>query len=151
MLPRTGLGSVQRYLTDELYSLYEGVSPIKRRNVETFVRSMTNLSRVDDPGSHPSLVRGDVAQTSVVGAFNKGLLKGQSPIKSSPLLKSATALSRELHEDWLARMQTSHLKDTIIDASAEGWKSMLHGTHPIPGMAFAAEFGKGTPEKPWRY
>lgn len=151
LLDLTNMNSVQRYLTDELYSLYAGVSPIKRRNVETFVRGMTNLSHVDDPGSHGIYLRGDYAPTSAIEAYNRVLKGGKAPVVKRPVLKGASVLSRDLHEDWLARMQASHLRDTLIDASAEGWKSFLHGTNPVPGMAYAAEFGKGTPDKPWRY
>lgn len=145
------ISPVQRYLTDELYSMYEGVSPIKRRNVETFVRGMTNLAKVKNPGSHDTYLRGDLVPMSAISAYNRVLEKGNAPVEAEPILKSADVLSRELHDDWLARMQTTHLKDTLLEASAEGWKSSLHSAHPIPGMAYAAEFGKGSKDKPWRY
>jgi DNA-directed RNA polymerase subunit beta' len=146
-----GLPAVQAHLTDEFMKLYSGVSNIKRRNVETFVRAMTNLSTVKSPGDHFNWLRGDVVRTSDVNHFNRNLKTGSRPVESLPALKKLDILSRELHEDWLANMQGNHLRDTLLDAAAEGWKSNLHGTHPIPGMAVGATFGQGTKDKPWRY
>jgi DNA-directed RNA polymerase subunit beta' len=148
-----GIGAVQNYLTTELEKNYgKAQTPLFRRNVETFVRSMTNLCEVVDPGSHESYVKGDTAPTSVILEYNsKASKEGKAPVKFSPILKSVETLPLDMHEDWVARLQSRRLKSTILDAAAEGWRSSLHSTHPIPAMAYGAEFGQGTPDKPWLY
>lgn len=151
MLPLTGLSAVQRYLSDELSDIYGNISPLQRRNVEVVVRSLTNLSEVHDPGSHPDFVRGDYAPTSALIAHNANLKPGEKPIKHVPILKGTNIMPIEMQTDWLARMQTTRLKDTLLEGVAKGWKSNIHGTTPIPGMAVGAHFGLGTEEAPWLY
>lgn len=151
LLPLAGLDAVQRYITDEVKKVYTGVSGVKRRNVETFVRSLTNLSKVTDPGNHPEYIKGDLVPTSKIKEYNRGANEDTKPVKHAPILKGVNVLPREMREDWLAMMQANNLKNTLLDASAEGWRSLLHSTHPIPGLAYAKEFGEGTKEEPWLY
>lgn len=151
LLPLTSINTVQRYLTDEIFNVYKNEGPVRRRNIETFVRAMTNLSEVQDPGDHEEFMMGDHVPTSEVQRFNSRIPKGGRPILHDPLLKGVSLLPQELQTDWLARMQSKDLWRTVTDAAAEGWKSAVHSTHPIPGMAYATEFGLGTPEKPWLY
>jgi hypothetical protein len=56
-------------------------------------------------------------------------------------LKGVDMMPLSLQEDWLAKLQHIRLKSTILDAAATGGRSNLHGLHPIPGMAYGAEFG----------
>jgi DNA-directed RNA polymerase subunit beta' len=151
LLPLTSLHHVQKYLTDEIWDIYKGEGPVRKRNVETVVRALTNLAVVKDPGSHEFYMRGDHVPTSEVFAYNRKLPKGKEPVKIEPLLKGTTVLPLEVQTDWLARMQSSRLKKTILDAAAEGWKSEIHSTHPIPGMAYGKHFGEGTPDAPHLY
>lgn len=151
MLARTNMNAVQQYLTDEIWNAYKDEGPVRRRNVETFVRAMTNLSEVSDPGAHDTLMRGDHTATSEIVAFNRNLKSSQKPVQYKPLLQGVNMLPLELQTDWLARLQHKNLKDTILDAAAEGWKSVLHSTHPIPSMAYGKEFGLGTEKEPWLY
>lgn len=151
MLSRTNMNEVQQYLTNEIHDIYKNEGPVRRRNVEAFVRVMTNLSEVTDPGSHDTLMHGDRVATSEVVAYNRSLKPGQKEVVYKPLLQRVEALPLELQTDWLARLQSTNLKKTILDASAEGWRSSLHGTHPIPGMAYGKNFGEGTEKEPWLY
>jgi DNA-directed RNA polymerase subunit beta' len=152
LLPLVGMNYVQSYLVNELQDAYENEVPISRRNTETFVRSLTNLSEVTDSGDHPNYLRGDSVPTSEIKEFNRK--KGtevEGRVKHRPVLTGVKMLPLEMQEDWLARLQSTNLKKTIVDAASEGWRSMLHSTHPIPGMAYGKEFGKGTEEQPWLY
>ena len=151
MLKRTSMNAVQKYLTDEIWNAYKGEGPVRRRNVETFVRAMTNLSEVSDAGDHDTLLKGDRAPTSEIVAFNRELPAGKKPIQHRPVLQGINMLPLELQTDWIARLQSRALKNTVLDAAAEGWRSMVHSTHPIPALAYGKEFGKGTPDKPWLY
>ena len=151
ILRRTNMPTVQKYLTDEIWDAYKSEGPVRRRNVETFVRAMTNLSEVVDPGDHTSLLQGDKIATSEIDAYNRERGPKSKRVVVKPILKGIDMLPNELQTDWIARLQGRGLKSTIMDAAAEGWKSSLHGTHPIPGMAYGREFGLGTPDEPWLY
>lgn len=145
------LGKVQKYISDELWDAYKDEGPVKRRNIEVFVRAMTNLGHVTDPGDHPEYIKGDYVPLAEVNHWNSKIPAKTKAVQATPVLKSVKVLPRELQTDWLALMNTKRLKQTLLEAVPQGWRSNLHGNHPIPGLAVAKEFGTGTPEEPWAY
>lgn len=145
MLPLTGINKVQGHLASELYGMYKDQG-IRRRNVETVVKSMTNLTKVQDPGGYSEYIRGDFAPTSRVQAINKKLAAGKKkPIVHTPVLKGVKTLPLDMQTDWMARLNHENLAATVIDAANRGWSSNIHGQHPIPALAYGAEFGKKKP------
>jgi hypothetical protein len=132
---------VQNHLSNEIYGLYKETD-IKRRAVETVVKAMSNLTRVVDPGGHPDVLPGEYRPLTSVNKRNKELAaQGLTPIEHTPVLKGITALPLEMQEDWMAKLQHEKLRATLLDAAATAGVSHLHGTHPVPGVAFGAEFG----------
>ena len=145
MLPLTGINKVQGYMAGQLYDLYKGEG-IRRRNIETVVKSMTNLTEVKDPGDHSDFIRGDFAPTSRVQALNKQLAgKKKKPIVHAPVLKGVKTLPLDMQTDWMARLNHENLNTTVIDAANQGWTSNIHGKHPVPALAYGAELGKKKP------
>lgn len=139
LLPLTNINTVRNYLTDEVYRAYEDAGPVQRRNVETVIRSITNLGRVTDAGGDKDLLPNDIVSVSAMVAKNKGRSK---PAIWTPILRGVNQTPLDMQTDWMARMQYNHLKDTVVDAALKGWKSDIHGMHPIPGVAYGVEFGK---------
>lgn len=135
---------VQNHLADEIYGLYKGEG-VKRRAVETLVRAMSNVSKVDDDKGHPEILRGEYYPTSYLNSLNRG---NPNPIVHAPILKGITALPFVVHDDWMGHMQHQRLKRTITEGAATGAVSNIHGTHPIPAVAFGAEIGKPNYAKP---
>jgi len=147
LLPLTDMHTVQNHLTNEMYGgLYEKEG-VRKRNVEVVVRALTNLTKVKDPGTSDFL-HGDIVPTSIVDEHNRGLPKDKRPITHEPILKSISQLPLTGTSDWMARLNYRELHSTLQQAASQGWKSDIHGKHPIPGVAFGAEFGKGHPSKP---
>jgi len=150
----TGINSVRSYLVDEIQKAYETSSsstPLSRRNTETFVRAMTNLSEVVDPGDHPDYLQTDHVPTSEAAEYNRKLKEGQKSVRYEPILQGVEMLPLDMQEDWIARLQSRDLRRSVIDAASEGWRSRVHSTHPIPGMAYGAEFGAEDPKRPGTY
>jgi DNA-directed RNA polymerase subunit beta' len=132
---------VQNQMTNEVAKLYEGES-IKRRVIETTIKAMSNLSEVTDPGDHPTVLRGEYRPTSVLFKMNELLHKeGKKLIDHTPVFKGVDILPLEVHDDWMAKLQHNHLRETLQEAASEHGISQLHGVHPIPGIAYGAEFG----------
>jgi DNA-directed RNA polymerase subunit beta' len=132
---------VQRYLVDELYSKLYKDENVRPRNIELVVRSLTNLTRVKDPG-HSHWETHDVVPHSEVEEYNREH-KGQKsfkPITHEPILKGSGEIPRH-SENWMARLNYQRLGETVQRAAGMSWKSDLHGTHPIPGIAYGSEFG----------
>jgi DNA-directed RNA polymerase subunit beta' len=132
---------VQNHLTNEIYDLYKDEG-IKRRAIETVVRAMSNLSKIEDPGDHPDVLRGEFRPTSTVYRMNQELLRDKKrPIEHTPVIKGVHAMPLALQEDWMAKMQHERLAQTFLDAAATSGVSHIHGTHPIPSIAYGAEVG----------
>lgn len=133
---------VQNHLTNEVYNLYKDEG-IKRRAVEVLVKSMSNLTKIHDPGDHPSVLRGEFRPTSVVRKMNATLIQqGKQPIEHEPVLKGVETMPLELQEDWMAKLQHRSLRGTLIQAASTAGVSHIHGTHPVPAMAYGAEIGR---------
>jgi DNA-directed RNA polymerase subunit beta' len=133
--------SVQNYLADEVYGLYKDEG-IKRQHVETVVKAMSNLTKIDEPGDHDGVLRGEFHPTSVIHSVNRQLVKEKKqPILHTPVLKGVDMMPLSLREDWMAKLQHQRLGQTILEAAATLGKSDIHGLHPVPGMAYGAEFG----------
>lgn len=151
LLPLTNMNKVQGYLASELHSIYapEG---IRRRNSEVVVRSLSNVTKIEDPGDNEDFIIGDFAPTLSVNEWNKQNRRaGKLPIRHTPVLKGVKQIPLDVQTDWLARLNHENLRGTIIDAAQQGWASQLHGDHPIPPLIYGSEFGRGTKEKPWAY
>lgn len=137
-------GSIEKtkdFLADEMYKLYEGEG-VKRKHVEVLVKNLTNLTQIQDPAGQDDLLRGELQPQSRIAALNRKLqAEGKPTVQHKPVLKELTVLPLSLHEDWIAKLQYSRLRNTIMDAAATGAVSNIHSSHPIPAMAFGAEFG----------
>ncbi len=132
---------VQNHLANEVYKLYAGEG-IKRRAVETVVRAMGNLTKVMHPGDHPTVLRGEFRPLSSVNRMNQELQKqGLQPIDHHPVLKGVQVMPLAIQEDWMAKLQHEQLRATLMEAAATRGVSNIHGPHPIPGIAYGAEFG----------
>jgi DNA-directed RNA polymerase subunit beta' len=133
--------NVQNYLTDSLNDLFQEHG-IKRVQSETVVKAMSNLTKVKTPGDYEGVLRGEFHPTSKISAINRELAKaGRKPIEHEPVLKGADMLPLSLQEDWMAKLNHQRLGSTIMDAAATYGQASIHGFHPIPGMAYGAEFG----------
>lgn len=135
------IDAVQDRLSSELHKIY-GEEGVRRQHVELVVKSMSNLTKVRDPGDDPDAIKGSFMPTSVLQAKNKELVKaGKKPVQHSPVLKGIDVMPLEVQEDWMAKMNHNKLRQTVSDAATYGQSSDLHGVNPIPGMAYGAEFG----------
>ena len=133
--------SVQNYLADEVYGLYKDEG-IKRQHVETVVKAMSNLTKIEEPGDYEGVLRGEFHPTSKIHAVNRELVQaGKRPIEHKPVLKGVDMMPLSLREDWMAKLQHQRLTQTLLDAASTLGKSDIHGLHPVPGIAYGAEFG----------
>lgn len=147
-----GLHQMQDYVTDQIQGVLKKAAPVKRRNIEVVVKAMTDITRVEDPGDHPDWVPGDIRPVTKVNAWNrKAARAGKKSVAHEPQVKGVKLLPKELKEDWLARLNFEDLGSSLTQAFREGWRSNIHGFHPLPGLAVGSEFGKTKGKvKDWR-
>lgn len=132
---------VQNHLVDEMHKLYaeEGVY---KKHIEVLVKAMSSMTKVEDPHGHPDILRGDIVPFMKLQKLNRELQKqGKPEIEHKPIIKGVAGLPHIVTEDWMGKLQHDHLRTTIAEAAAMGGRSNLHGPHPIPGIAYGAEFG----------
>lgn len=60
------------------------------------------------------------------------------PVKFEPAWKGVEHIWRT-KEDWLSRLAYQGLDKTIQQGAAQGWRSNLHGTNPLPAIFYGAE------------
>lgn len=131
---------VQNFLVHEISDIYG--KDVNRRHVESIVRSMGNLTKVEDAGDADGVIKGEFKRASMVRSMNKELVKaGKRPIEHRPVLKGVDHMPQAVQEDWMAKMQHTGLRATLTEAASVAAKSNIHGLHPIPGLVYGAEFG----------
>ncbi len=148
MLPLAGIERVQGHLTNQMHDLFRNEG-IRRRNHEVLIKGMTNLSKIEDIGDGHGYIRGDYAPSTQLSQLNRTKLKGKRPITHQPVLRGVDVLPLDMQEDWMAKLNHERLSQTVQEAAQRGWKSQLHGKHPIPPLVYGAEFGSG--EEDWEY
>ena len=149
ILELNGVDAVQDYIASTIGETYKDEG-LKRRNFEVVAKAMTGLGYVEDSGDHPEHLRGDIIQVNSANAWNQDN-PGKKPVKTTPLLRGLNTLPFTGSEDWMARMNFQRLKETLREGVMRGWSSNLHDTHPTPGLAYGAEYGKPGKDKPWAY
>lgn len=73
--------------------------------------------------------------------FNKIRTAIKAPVVS-PVLSPATR-NPLLNPDWLVRLGHRYLKQSLLEGAQKGQTSNIHGTSPVPGLVFSAQFGEG--------
>lgn len=48
--------------------------------------------------------------------------------------------------DWMGKLKGSYLQSVLMGSAQSGEKSNIHGTNPIPGIAYGVEFGQSKPK-----
>ena len=77
------------------------------------------------------------------GGITKVMVTERAPA-FSPKVSSLVSVPR-FDEDFLARLGSSHLKDSLLAAAHLGHESKLHNTkNPIPAFVWGADFGRNT-------
>jgi len=68
LLKYKGMPETQKFLVDHIHKLTN--NELDKRDIETVVRGITNTTRIMDPGTHPSYIKGDVAPLTTVEHYN---------------------------------------------------------------------------------
>jgi len=135
--------TAQQYIADEINNVYD--NKFSRKTFETVLRGVSNnaeLTKVPDHIDKPWL-RGDVVPLTTIKKINRDLeQKGLEKIEYKPFFKSIDVLPLYT-TDWLSRLTTNRLKQTIQDGASQGMKTQVQGTDPMPSYLHALTFGKG--------
>ncbi len=140
VLATQGHDAAQHEMAKRIGDIYakEGVL---RRHAELAVRSATGVMKVDDPGDHDAILRGDYLMKPVVDELNRTVLRGKRPIVAKPELVPTSQNPLRRVPDWMARLQGERLSESIRKGVQHSETTDLAGRHPIPGLAAGSHFG----------
>lgn len=145
LLEYKGMPNVRKYMTNEIHDLYKDSTGLRRSVIEHIVKAITALTKIDDPGK-TGYIPGDIASFNKVVAANRDMDK-KDRARHSPIIKGImtmpSAITSHKDADWMGMLGFKYLKKTIREGASQGWSSDIHGYHPVPGLAYASEFGKG--------
>lgn len=65
----------------------------------------------------------------------------------TPRMERLRTLPARLTKDWMAQMQGSNMKETLIRNVQRGAVSERHGTNPVPSLAHGVEFGESRKDR----
>ena len=143
LLEYAGMDKTREYLVTELHDVY-GANGVRVRNVETIVRQLTSCVEVISDPEFEFTPGEVIARTRAIKINDERAEDKLPPIRTKPVLKDVDSAVQVMAEgDFLAAMNYQELQKVLRNAAVYGSKSDLHGTNPIPGLAYGAEFGKG--------
>ena len=114
------LPSAQRALVKSISGIY-GRYGIQSKHVELLVRGLTNLARVDDPGSSNNL-KGDFIPFYAAQAWNR---ENDGSLDVTPVLKGVTTLP-QTRDEWASGMAYRNVRQLLGRAASLG----REGPHP---------------------
>lgn len=65
----------------------------------------------------------------------------------TPRMERLRTLPNRLTQDWMAQMQGSNMKETLMRNVQRGAISERHGTNPVPSLAHGVEFGESKKDR----
>jgi len=117
------LGQAQQALVDGIHKIY-GKYGIHKKHAETLVRSMTNLARVDEPGTS-EFQKGDFVPYYRAQAWNR---ENDGSMTVTPIIKGVTTLP-QIRDDWAAAMGYRNIRQLLSEAASTGKPSEVHSTN----------------------
>lgn len=91
----------------------------------------------------PGKKRGDILLDEDLDKISGHMVKvKRDPIKHEPLLLGIRALPQQ-RGDWLAALGQEQLQRTILEGTAKGLKSNIHGVNPIAAYVYGQQYGTG--------
>ncbi len=122
-----GIEAVQKYLVDEVQSVYrsQGVE-IADKHIEVIVRQMTRKVRVDEPGDTILLPGELLERYSAEKENDKALQTGARPAKYDDILLGITKASLNT-ESFISAASFQETTRILTEAAVEGKKDWLRG------------------------
>lgn len=135
LLPLKGIGAVRDYLAHSLKNeIYKDDTDIRRKNIETVVRNLTNHTRITEPGDSHHLI-GDLVHISHVDNYNRNIKPWQKPIQHNPIIEGISQAAEHKDEDYLSRFNFRQIKQNLLQAASQGWSTHVRGLNPVAPVA----------------
>lgn len=122
LLETKGVGPTRRYMVDEIYDIFKG--NVKKKHIETVVRSVTDTGLVTDSGQRHDFIEGDLLPINAIHAENR---RGAKPI-SINLARNSMLMEQV---DQLGGLEKILTDDDVEKLRAMGKTHVLANPNPI--------------------
>lgn len=135
-----GPQAARAYIAKELHGIHHDMGvPIRKVHADMLAKAVTDHTKVLDPGDHPDYIPGDIAPLTRIEAFNAAG-KGK-PVRHQPLITGISMVPQNT-TDWLDRLNSAGLRNTLLSGAAQHWRTTTKGPKPIPAYAIGTDFGE---------
>lgn len=132
--------SAQLQMVNDLSNLFD--NKFHKRTFETVIRGISNNAEITEAPEGSGYLRGDLARISELEKINEERTRKQQPLISfTPYFRSISMLPGD-KQDWLSRLTTERLKQTITEGAATGMATNIKGNDPLPAYIYGLDFGK---------
>ena len=132
--------TAQLQMVQDLDDIYD--HKFHKRTFETVIRGISDNAEIIDAPKDTGFLRGDLDKISRIDAINEIRVKKELPlIKYKPYFRSISMLPSD-KQDWLSRLTTERLKQTITEGAATGMATNIKGRDPLPAYIYGLEFAK---------
>jgi DNA-directed RNA polymerase subunit beta' len=134
--------NAQEYIADEINKVYG--DKFSRKTFETVLKGISDNAELTKVPDHveEDWLRGDSVSLTKVKKLNREFIKeGKEPIEYRPFFKSIDVLPL-INPDWLSRLTSNRIKQTLQEAPAKGLSTNLKGIDPMPAYLYGLEFGQ---------
>ena len=135
LLETKGIDHTRKYLVDEIFGIFGG--KVRKKHIETVVRSVTDTALVTDSGQRTDFVEGDIVPINVVRAENR---KGAVPVsldlaRNAMLMEEVDRLGgaeKILTDEDIATLKEMGRDQVIANPNPVKFRPILKGVELTP-------------------
>jgi len=135
LLDTKGVDFTRRYMVDQIYDIFRGA--VRKKHIETVVRSATDTALVTDSGARTDLVEGDVVPLNVVRMENR---RQAAPVplelaRNAMLMEEIDELGgveKILTDDDISRLRAMGRANVIANPNPVRFRPVLKGVDVVP-------------------
>jgi hypothetical protein len=135
ILETKGVGATRRYLVDEIHGIFNG--NVRKKHIETVVRSVTDTGLITDSGNRHDIVEGDSLPLNLINAENhKGAVKMTSNLARNSMLmeevESLGGIGKILTDNDIERLQSLGRSHVLANPNPVRFRPVLKGVEIQP-------------------
>lgn len=135
LLDTKGLDHTRRYMVDQIYDVFKG--GVRKKHIETVVRSVTDTALVTDSGQRTDFIEGDVVTLNAVRAENqKAAIKMPVELaRNAMLMEQVEALGgpeKILTQEDIRKLQEMNLTHVMAAPNPVQYRPILKGIDIVP-------------------
>lgn len=135
LLETRGIDPTRRYMVDEIYGIFNG--NVRKKHIETVVRSVTDTALVTNAGNRTDLIEGDVVPLNIVRAENrKAAVPMSIDLARNAMLVEAVdelgGLEKILTDEDIRKLKEAGRTKVLANPNPVQYRPVLKGVDLVP-------------------